>query len=160
MQMAELLVWVEATALPTWVRDSDSIWAYPTVLTLHTFGLAIVVGTSAVLSLRLIGAGGRLPLSRLRALFPVLWAGFWINAVTGWLLFAADAAAKGSSRLFAAKLLFVAAAIVPMLVLERGHYYRADADLAIVTGTARLLAACSLGAWVAAITAGRLLAYV
>ena len=160
MQMAELFVWVEATALPTWVRESDSIWAYPTVLTLHTVGLAIVVGTSAVLNLRLIGAGGRLPPSRLRALFPALWVGFWINAITGSLLFAADAASKGSSRLFAAKLLFVAGAMVPMLVLERGRYYRADADLAIVSGTAKLLAAGSLGAWIAAITAGRLLAYV
>ncbi len=158
--MAEFFVWVETTTVPTWVRESDSLWAYPTVLTLHTFGLAIVVGMSAVLSLRLIGAGGRLPLSRLRVLFPVLWVGFWINAVTGTLLFAANAASKGSSRLFAAKLLFVAGAIVPMLVLERGHYYRADADLTIVSGTAKLLAAFSLGAWVAAITAGRLLAYV
>lgn len=157
--MWQLFVWVEGTPLPTWVRESDSLWAYPTVLTLHTFGLALVVGTSAVLHLRLLGVGGYLPLSRMRALLPVMWVGFWVNAITGSILFAADAAAKGSSLLFAAKLLFVAVGIAPIIMLERAGYYRADADLAFVCGPAKLLAACSLLAWVAAVTAGRLLAY-
>ena len=31
-----MLPWLEATALATWVRESPSLWAYPTVLTLHT----------------------------------------------------------------------------------------------------------------------------
>jgi len=158
--MWQLLVWVESTALPTWVREGDTIWAYPTILTLHTFGLAMVVGTSAILNLRLLGIGGHLPLRGMRGLFPVMWIGFWLNAITGLLLFAADAAAKGSSPLFAAKLLFVALGVAAIVALERAGYYGADGDLALVSRPAKLLALCSLVSWVAAVTAGRLLAYV
>jgi hypothetical protein len=158
--MWQLLVWVESTAVPTWVRQGDTIWAYPTVLTLHTFGLAVVVGTSAILNLRLLGMGGHLPLSRMRVLLPVMWFGFCLNAVTGLLLFAADATAKGSSPLFAAKLVFVGIAVAAMVVLDRAGYYGAEADLAIVSRRGKLLALSSLVAWVAAVSAGRLLAYV
>jgi hypothetical protein len=157
--MWQLLVWVESTALPTWVRQGDTIWAYPTVLTLHTFGLAMVVGTSAILNLRLLGIGGHLPLSRMRALFPVVWIGFCLNAVTGLLLFAADATAKGTSPLFAVKLLFVAVGVAAIVVLDRAGHYGAEADLALVSRPAKLLAISSLVAWVAAVAAGRLLAY-
>ena len=42
--MTDLLASIEGSALAVWTRESTSIWAYPTILTLHTFGLAIVVG--------------------------------------------------------------------------------------------------------------------
>jgi hypothetical protein len=32
-----------------------SIWGYPTVLTLHTMGLSVLVGASMMLDLRLLG---------------------------------------------------------------------------------------------------------
>ena len=42
------LVWVESWSLSVWVRESGSLWSYPTVLFLHTAGLAFAVGMSAV----------------------------------------------------------------------------------------------------------------
>ena len=57
-------VWLENSAIGVWTRESPSIWAYPTVLTLHTIGLGMLVGANAIIvgditigSDVLIGAG-------------------------------------------------------------------------------------------------------
>ena len=89
--MMELFAWLESSALSTWVSEADTVWAYPTVLTLHTLGLGVLVGASAVVDLRLLGIAHRIPLGPMRSLFRFMWIGFWINAVTGSMLFAADA---------------------------------------------------------------------
>lgn len=157
--MMELFAWLESTALATWVREAETVWAFATVLTLHTFGMAILVGASSVLDLRLLGIGRRIALGPMRTLFRVMWLGFWLNAVTGSILFASEATALGTSRLFIAKLSFVALGVVATLLMER-HLYGAGADPKTVSGAARRLAIVSLLAWLAAITAGRLLAYV
>ena len=81
--MGEWLSTIEQSGLATWVRESGSIWSYPTILTLHTLGLGILVGTNAILDLRLLGWGRRLPLADLDMLFKPMWAGFALNAVTG-----------------------------------------------------------------------------
>ena len=70
-----MIAWLEGTALATWVRESPSLWAYPTVLTLHTVGLGIVVGASAVVDFRLLGFAPRIPLPSLSPLFRVHLAG-------------------------------------------------------------------------------------
>src|SRR5262249_30925104 len=56
----EMMAWLEATALATWTRESPSLWAYPTILTLHTVGLGIVVGANAVIDFRLLGFAPRI----------------------------------------------------------------------------------------------------
>ena len=95
---------LESSGFSTWLRESNSIWGYPMILTLHTVGLALLVGANIVLDLRLLGFGARLPLEELSRAFRIMWIGFWINAVTGSLLFAADATTRGTSRLFIGKL--------------------------------------------------------
>lgn len=153
-----LLTWLQESALSIWISESSSILAFPTVLTLHTFGLMLLVGTSWALDLRLLGIARRIPIGSMRTLFPVMWTGFWISAATGSMLFTADATDKGTSLIFWSKLLFVAvglATAVPIQRIVRGM----SADPVAIGGTARLLAVTSLLAWAATITAGRLLAY-
>jgi alkylation response protein AidB-like acyl-CoA dehydrogenase len=58
-------VWLESTALSTWVRESGSLWAYPMVLTAHTVGMSLLVGANAVIDLRLLGVAPRVPLGPL-----------------------------------------------------------------------------------------------
>ena len=53
--MTDLFASIEGSTLAAWVRESPSIWAYATILTLHTVGLAIVVGANVVVDLRLLG---------------------------------------------------------------------------------------------------------
>jgi len=152
------LEWLQASALSTWVREGESVWAYPTILTLHTFGLGILVGLAAVVNLRLLGVGGRMPLAPLRPLFPIMWGGFWLNAVTGSMLFMADAPNRGTSLFFLAKMVFVALGVVSLVLIRRAMF-DAPADQG-ARPPARGLAILSLAAWIAAITTGRLLAYV
>ena len=157
--MMELFAWLESSALSTWVSEADTVWAYPTVLTLHTLGLGVLVGASAVVDLRLLGIAHRIPLGPMRSLFRFMWIGFWINAVTGSMLFAADAITLSTSALFMVKLAFVAVGVGTVVLIER-HVYGARADPVVVSSTARRLAIASLVVWTAAIMAGRLLAYI
>ena len=57
----ELLLWLENTSFATWVREGSTILAYPTILFLHTLGLATVVGLTTVLNLRVLGIARKLP---------------------------------------------------------------------------------------------------
>lgn len=155
----DLLAWLQNTALSTWLRESESIWALPTALTVHTLGLAVLVGASWVVDLRLLGVASRVPLVPLQPFFRVMWIGFWINAVTGTLLFAADATRKGTSVTFLLKMIFVAIGVATMVLIKRNLYGR-NGDAPTVGRNTKLLAAASLVVWAAAITAGRLLAYM
>src|SRR6476469_4902563 len=98
------LTFVEHSAFGTWVRESGAVWAYPGILFMHTIGLALLVGTNAAVDLRVLGAAKRLSLHPMQNLIPVMWAGFWINAVTGSILFLADATTKVHNPAFAFKM--------------------------------------------------------
>jgi hypothetical protein len=154
------LIWLSSTALARWINESESMLGYPGFLFLHTLGLAVVVGVSMAIDLRLLGAAPRIAMSAMRPLFRYMWIGFWVNAVSGMMLFAADAQRKADNPFFEAKLAFVALGVMLMALIER-QLVRRDADSASVTSPARLrlLAIGSLLAWVAAIAAGRLIAY-
>ena len=66
-----------------WLAESPSVWAFATVLTLHTAGMAVLVGASWVLDMRLLGVNRRVPLSAYRWVFPVVSIGLLVNVVTG-----------------------------------------------------------------------------
>jgi hypothetical protein len=155
--MMELLSAIESTGFATWLRESPSIWAYPTVLTLHTVGLALLVGPSWALDLRLLGAARAIPLKSMEKTFPVMWAGFWINGISGLLLFMGDATTKGATLLFASKLALIVMAVVTLVALRRVVYVgRSEPS---VGPTARALAVLSILLWIAAIGTGRWMAY-
>src|SRR5205809_423377 len=106
----DFLVWLESTGPASWVRESSSLWAYPTVLFLHTLGMAIVAGLSTAIDLRILGLAPGVPVSPLEKLFPLIWIGFWINAFSGTLLLMADATTKFLNPVFYVKLTFIALA--------------------------------------------------
>jgi hypothetical protein len=154
-----MLEWLQSTSVSTWIREADSLWAFPGILTFHTLGLGVLVGAAAVVDLRLLGVGGRMPLTSMRPLFHAMWFGFLLNAVTGTLLFAADAERRGTSAFFLMKLGFVAVGVATIALIQRDLYAPA-ADPLVPKAAARRLALVSLVVWTAAITAGRLLAYI
>ena len=155
--MEPFYIWLEATSLSTWLRESPSLWAFPFVLILHTVGLAFFVGTNVAWDVRVLGFSLGIPLEALRRYFRVMWAGFWINAFSGVLLLIAYPTKALTNPLFYAKLALIAFGIVLAFRIRRevsGLAARADAP-----PMARMLAAVSLVCWVAVIFAGRLLAY-
>jgi hypothetical protein len=155
--MEPFFVWLEATSLSTWLRESPSLWAFPFVLILHTVGLAFFVGTNVAWDVRVLGFSLGIPLEALRRYFLVMWAGFWINAFSGVLLLIAYPTKALTNPLFYAKLALIAFGIVLAFRIRRevnGLAVRAGAP-----PMARMLAAVSLACWIAVIFAGRLLAY-
>lgn len=157
--MLDTLASLEGSAFSIWVRESSTIWAYPTVLTLHTAGLAVLVGASCALDLRLLGFAKGIPLAALVKSFGVMWIGFWINAVSGVILFAAGATNFGAMTLFWWKLVLIALGVINIVLIRRVVYGR-GVEAASAGGAAKLLAATSLVLWIAAITTGRWTAYV
>lgn len=157
--MTEVLTSLQQSGLSVWLRESESIWALPTILTLHTLGLGVLVGAAFAFDLRVLGMGRSIPLVPFGTLFRIMWTGFWINAVTGVMLFMSDAVRKSTSPTFLAKMAFVALGVVTLVLLKR-HVYGKDASPDGVSSTAKWLALASIVVWCAAIGAGRLLAYV
>jgi len=156
--MMEMLAALERTGFASWLRESGSIWAYPTVLTAHTVGLAILVGASTALDLRVLGAGSGIEVSAMEPLFPLMWWGLAINAISGAMLFCTDATTKGTTLLFMGKLASVAAAVIVMVLLRRSLF--AAPRRGVITSGAQFLAVASLLLWMTAITTGRLMAYL
>ena len=159
IKRVKLLSTIEYSAFCTWVRESNSLWAYPGILFMHTLGTAMVVGVSAMVDLRLLGFARQLPMAPLERYFPIIWAGFWVSAISGTILFAADATSKIVSPLFGMKMLLIVVGVLTMVLIRR-TVLRDPAGEASVSGRARWLAAASLVLWFAAITAGRLMAYI
>jgi hypothetical protein len=154
--MTELLAALEASAFSTWVREASTIWAYPTILTLHTFGLAVLVGANTAVDLRVLGCGRQIALGPMERFFPAMWIGFWLNAITGVMLFAAD---PRTTTIFMIKLGSIVAGVLLIVLLRRAVYGRGG-DAVTVTRMAKTYAALSLFVWVVATATGRLMAYL
>ena len=152
---------LQNSAFSAWVVGSDSIWAYPMILTMHTVGLGIVVGAAAVLDLRLLGVGPGIPLGEMERVFPMFWAGFTINLISGVMLFISEAADKAAQPVFLVKLSLIAVGVIVTARIRRVVFTGGGtAGVSLVPPAARRLATTSLIAWAGAIVAGRLMAYL
>jgi len=157
--MVPFLTWLEETSLSTTLRDSPNVFLYPTILAFHTLGLAFFVGISAAIALRILGVAPGLPMAPFRKLYPVMWLGFFFNAVSGVLLLVIEPTKFMTMVDFYVKLLLIAGAVAA----NRRLYIRrfrdpATADAPISPGD-RVTALAILFLWAGAITAGRLTAY-
>jgi hypothetical protein len=157
--MEEFLLKLQESDFGMWVSAAPTLLAYPTILMLHTVGLAMIVGPAWVLDLRLLGYGARLPVETLRGAFRVMWIGFFINASTGIALFISEADDKGLKWIFWVKLTAIALALVVTTRLRRAVFDGGEAP-DVAPPRARSLAKASLFLWLLAITAGRLMAYI
>jgi hypothetical protein len=142
-----------------WFLGSASIWTYPTVLTLHTIGMVILVGASFVVNLRVLQVAGEIPLQRLAPVYRFIWAGFVINLFSGVVLFVTQAADRVQDPVFYVKLGSIALALWFGVLVKRASIDAADAPQ-VTPPRSRRLAAAGLGLWTIAIVAGRLMAYL
>jgi hypothetical protein len=142
------------------VRESTSVLSFPSILLLHTIGMALVVGIAAAIDFRILGFAPALPLAPMERFLPVLWVGFWVNAVTGAVLFAVDAPAKATNPDFWVKMVFIALAVINLRLIQKRVLRDPNLDMGPLSRQAKVLAGTSLFFWMGAIVAGRLLAYV
>jgi hypothetical protein len=143
-----------------WVRESPSIFAYTSILSLHAIGLAVVVGLNYLVALRMLGFVRELPLAPLRKLFPWIYLGFAINTFSGASLLAANLSNDLGNWLFIAKLVFIALA---MINLELTRTWIFDRPGVVAPGElpkhSRTLAISTFVLWGLAMFAGRFTAY-
>jgi hypothetical protein len=112
-----------------------------------------------MIDLRLLGFGRAIPISSLERMFRIMWGAFWLNLFTGTMLFIADASKRATQPLFLLKLLLVASGIATIVLIRR-RVFDGTKEPLVIGGDAKGLALTSLLVWCAAVTAGRLLAYV
>lgn len=156
----DFLASLENSGFAIWVRESPSIWAYPSILFLHTIGLGFLVGTSMAIDLRILGFARRLPLAPMEGFFPVMWIGFWLNAASGAALVIADATTMLINPVFYVKMAFIVLSLLSVRLIRSQVFQDPLFEKRPVQTTAKLLAAASLVFWMGAITAGRLTAYL
>ena len=158
--MMNLLHQLENSGLSTWVRQSGSLWAFPGILLMHTYGMGIMVGIIAGIDLKILGLMPALPLAPLQKFLPIVWIAFWVNAITGTVLLAADASMKLTNLDFGIKMAFIVLAVISQRMIQKRVFGLPDPGGKPFPANARMLAVMSLVCWLGAITAGRLLAYV
>ena len=157
--MDPVFVWVESSALSVWSRESTSIFAFPTFLSVHALGMAIVVGLNVAISLRILGVAPRVPLTEMTRFFPLVWVGFGLSAASGTILLIAYPTKALTNPYFYAKLIFVALGVVQLRVIGNTVLRDPNTDTNPVPRRGRILAASSLACWAGAIATGRFLAY-
>ena len=67
---------IEDTGFSTWLRESESPFAFYFILLFHTFGLALLVGANMIVDLRLLELRAAYRSRRSRRLFRIMWIGF------------------------------------------------------------------------------------
>lgn len=149
---------LEASAFGALMRESA--WLYPAANLAHLLGLVLLLGAMLVLDLRLLGLARQLPLLPLyRWLSGIALAGLLLQLASGFALFAADAAPLLEHPVLRVKVALILLGIGNAL-LFRWHQAPRLANGQPVPPLARLQAGVSLCAWLAAMAAGRLIAYL
>ena len=150
--------WLQSLSFPTWIAESESLWGFPFVLFLHSLGMGLATGPAFVVGLRLLGVARQLPVSSLRVLFKIFWGAFFLNLVTGSILFAAHATITGYVPMYYAKLVLILAGM--LLSVPIRTFVDGEASDSVIPARIKTLAAVFLVVWVSVITTGRLIAYV
>ncbi|MFK7862633.1 MAG: hypothetical protein AB8B95_00255 [Pseudohongiellaceae bacterium] len=152
-----MFLWLETTSIARWV--GESYYAYPALLSVHIIGLAIVVGLSSMRDLKLLGLFPAVQLHQLAGLKRIALGGFLLNVFSGFLLFSSQASYLISSLPFVLKIGLVTAGMVLTIIINRQVAVAGESSQQN-SKQHRILAVASLLIWLAAIVAGRLIAYV
>ena len=152
----ELLAGLESSWLGHAGRHSA--WLYTAANLLHVLGAAFLVGGIMVFDLKVLAEHGRNAWEVGRYAIPLAAVGLALQVPTGTLLLAVEARALGVNPAFILKLGFIALGLVNV-GLFHARFGRALRKGAIPP-QARLYALVSLAAWILALLAGRLIAYL
>jgi hypothetical protein len=147
---------IEASAFGQAMRGSA--WLFPAVETVHLAGMAILVGSVAMLDLRLLGLSRALPVRRLAAhVLPWAAASFLLIVPSGLAMFLARAGDLIASPVFAVKMCLIFAAGANAGIFLAGVFrHAAQWDVDVMPPlAARAAAALSLALWISVIACGR-----
>jgi hypothetical protein len=157
LAVPEIFNTIEQTALSSWLRESTSVFGFYFILLFHTLGMALVVGASAVVDLRILGIASGLPLKPLKRLFAIMWVGLALNVTTGLFLLTAYPTKALTNPDFYIKLTFIGLAVTTMRRMSIQVFDDAGLDEVAMIAKGKAMAAWSLVFWIGAVSAGRLL---
>lgn len=153
--MDGLLTALSQSDVATYLRFSR--WAYAAVNTTHVLGIALLVGASIPLDLRLMGAWPGVSHRDLaRVLVPVAVAGLAIAMVSGLLLFSVRAGEYAGLELFWIKmtLLGLGASAALLAHLRFGRWLETASPPQLFR-----IGAVSIVCWLGVLVAGRMIAF-
>ena len=92
--------------------------------------------------------------------FPLMWIGFWVNAVSGLLLLVAYPAKALTDPVFYIKIVLITAAVLLLLLVKKAVFVSDDPTrLFEPAKRIKIFAVTILLLWTGAILSGRLIAY-
>ena len=132
-------------------------WAFPVVESLHFIGMALSVGTIAIVDLRLLGIAMRRHSAGELAADLHRWTltGLTLMLITGPAMFSADAVNYHHNPAFQFKMACLSLALVFHFTLHRGATRSATPS-----HLAKLAGALSLALWICVVAGGRMIAFV
>lgn len=153
------LIDLESSALSEWLLVS--MLGFPTLIALHSVGMAVTVGLSLMVALRLhevlVGFKGE----RIRGLLNIAAWGFVLNFVTGLALFITRGSEYIVTGIFLIKMsLVVIGAILLFWVRLRLEPVQSGAEVWVADRVAKRMSLMATTAWFGAVVAGRLIAYL
>ena len=150
---------LENSTFSVWAKAS--LWGWPTALTIHVLGTAVLIGLLVIVNLRLLGLFDTIAYTSLRRLFPAIWVAFAVQLLSGGVLWATKATRYAVDVAFWLKIALVVAGFVMTVYLysllkRKGTSW--EAGTAAPGGLDFALPA--LLVWFGVIIAGRLTAYL
>jgi hypothetical protein len=133
---------------------ANTAWLYSSVSVVHYFTLFVLVGTSVIVDLRVLGlAARRKPVVKFaEQVYPWMWGAFWLAVLSGALMAATDAGDYLPDTVFRVKMSAIVLAIIFTILVQRSIPKWGDAPSIPASG--KLLAFLSLLFWVGSILAG------
>lgn len=155
--LRDLIAFVEHGTLGELVRENDLL--FPFIESVHVLAVCLVVGSIAVVDLRLLGfASVDRPVGRLmRSILPITVGAFGLAVAAGSLLFISHASKYLENRFFIAKITLIALAGVNMAVFHLIGARNLDQweNDALPPLFARVAGGLSLFLWVSVVACGR-----
>ena len=156
-----MIEWLDGTSYAIWFRES--LWGWPTALTFHAFGTAVVIGFVFIIALRMFGLFRTIPFTSLKTFFPIIWVAVLVQAWSGFSLWMTKPARYLNDGMFQSKLFFV---VVSILVMACFHFLftrraaKWDAAGSVSSLGVWIFVAVSTLLWTGVLVAGRLTAYL
>ncbi|MEL1249693.1 DUF6644 family protein [Aurantiacibacter gilvus] len=151
---------IEYSSLGTSI--AESLWAFPTLETIHVIALVTVLGTIFVMDLRMLGVAsvGRAISQISTDTLKWTWIGFIVAAITGTLLFTSKASTYMVNPYFLVKMGLIVAAGLNMLYFHFVTWKNVDQwDLTDTPTAAKVAAVLSLSFWIVVVFCGRAIGF-
>ncbi|WP_394888270.1 DUF2214 domain-containing protein [Mesorhizobium sp. AaZ16] len=138
-----------------------SIYAYPLLNATHIFALTLLIGTILPADLRILGLFPSLPAgSFLRVMTAISAGGLVLAVATGFLLFSVQPLEYAANAAFLTKLSLVALGTINAITIRFSAGWRKVSTDGIASPGLRAGALLSLTTWIAALLAGRWIAFL